>query len=121
MCVELEQRVRRQRKDTMIMALCVAQLQDALTVELKERKMQVTKMSMTKIIQLYETKLSRHSVMTVGCTQSAKTVSWRVLQATMGRLNRDGDPNFQQVKVRCRCAVGGGGGGGGGGLSLIHI
>lgn len=75
-------------------------------MELKEHKLQVTKIAMTKIIQLYETKLSRHSVMTVGCTQSAKTVSWRVLQGAMGRLNNEGDPNFQQVKVSCLLVTG---------------
>ena len=68
-------------------------------MELQQQKLQVTRMALTKIIQLYETKLSRHSVMTVGGTQSGKTVAWRVLQAAMGRLNREGDPNFQQVKV----------------------
>lgn len=61
--------------------------------------MQVNPHAITKVIQLYETKTSRHSVMIVGNTQSAKTVTWRVLQASMTRLNRDGDANYQQVKV----------------------
>ena len=52
------------------------------------------------MIQLYETKTSRHAVMIVGPTQAAKTVTWRVLQASMTRLNRDGDINYQAVKVR---------------------
>ncbi|KAK7469836.1 hypothetical protein BaRGS_00036165, partial [Batillaria attramentaria] len=73
-------------------------LQEAVELELRERKLQINKNAMTKIIQLYETKLSRHSVMTVGCTLSAKTVGWRVLQSAMGRLNREGEPGFQQVK-----------------------
>ncbi|KAL8578358.1 hypothetical protein ACOMHN_031732 [Nucella lapillus] len=75
-----------------------SKLEDALTEELKASKLQVTAITLTKIIQLYETKLSRHSVMTVGCTQSAKTVCWRTLQAAMGRLNHAGDPDFQVVK-----------------------
>ncbi|XP_076454460.1 dynein axonemal heavy chain 2-like [Babylonia areolata] len=75
-----------------------SKLENALKEDLKALKLQVTKITLTKIIQLYETKLSRHSVMTVGCTQSGKTVAWRVLQAAMGRLHDAGDPDFQIVK-----------------------
>ena len=56
--------------------------------------------TITKVIQLYETKNSRHSVMIVGDTLTSKTVCWRVLQASMSRLNREGDENYQQVRVR---------------------
>ncbi|KAJ8310645.1 hypothetical protein KUTeg_012510 [Tegillarca granosa] len=48
--------------------------------------------------QLYETKTSRHSVMIVGHTQSGKTTTWRVLQASMSRLNKVKDSGFQTVK-----------------------
>lgn len=71
----------------------------AIEAELRACKLQVTSHATSKIIQLYETKLSRHSVMTVGCTLSAKSTSWKVLQATMTNLNKQGDPNFQVVKV----------------------
>ncbi len=74
-------------------------MKNAIAAELEECKLQNIPHTMTKVIQLYETKTSRHSVMIVGNTQSGKTVSWKVLQAAMSRLNRDGDPNFQQVKV----------------------
>lgn len=57
----------------------------------------------TKVIQLYETKNSRHSTMIVGGTLSGKTVSWRLLQGTMGRLCKEGDPGFQQVRVSKPC------------------
>ena len=55
---------------------------------------------MSKVIQLYETKSSRHSVMIVGQTLSGKSVSWRVLMAVMTRLAKEGDTTFQIVKVR---------------------
>ena len=55
--------------------------------------------TMSKVIQLYETKSSRHSVMIVGQTLSGKTVSWRVLMAVMTRLAKEGDQNYQIVKV----------------------
>ena len=75
------------------------QIKTAIEEELKEQKLQVNPHSITKVVQLYETKSSRHSVMIVGGTQSTKTVTWRVLQATMGRLNRAGDQTAQPVKV----------------------
>jgi dynein heavy chain len=79
-------------------------LETAISAELKARKLQVTRNSLTKVVQLWETKLSRHSVMTVGGTMSGKTVAWRVLQASMGRLHAEGDHNFQPVKVgNCWC------------------
>ena len=75
------------------------QLKAAITKELLARKLQVTPIAMLKIIQLWETKLSRHSVMTVGGTQSGKTVAWRVLQSVMAKLHAEGEPGFQQVRV----------------------
>ena len=38
--------------------------------------------------------------MLVGQTGSGKSVCWRILQAAMTRLKRDGDPNFNIVRVR---------------------
>ncbi|XP_043933259.1 dynein axonemal heavy chain 2 [Protopterus annectens] len=73
-------------------------LKEAVEVELKQAGLQVTPFSMTKVIQLYETKNSRHSSMIVGKTGSGKTVMWRTLQAAMSALHRSGDPNFALVK-----------------------
>ncbi|CAL1538804.1 unnamed protein product [Lymnaea stagnalis] len=75
-----------------------SKIKNAIEDELREQKYQVNPHTMMKVVQLFETKSSRHSVMIVGGTQSAKTVTWRVLQATMIRLNKLGDPAFQQVK-----------------------
>lgn len=65
-----------------------------------EHSLQVNEHTITKVIQLYETKTSRHAVMIVGNTQSGKTVYWKILQAAMTRLNKEGDAAYQQVKVR---------------------
>ena len=67
---------------------------------MKEQKLQLNENSIIKVIQLYETKTSRHSVMIVGGTQASKTTTWRVLQGSMTSLNKDGDPTYQIVKVR---------------------
>ena len=67
---------------------------------MKAQSLQLIDHAVTKVIQLYETKTSRHAVMIVGNTQSAKSVTWRVLQAAMSALNKDGDPAYQNVKVQ---------------------
>ena len=72
----------------------------AIAKELQAKELQVNQQTYTKTIQLYETKTSRHSVMIVGGTQSGKSVAWQTLQSAMTRLNKEGDPNFQIVKVR---------------------
>ena len=74
-------------------------MKKAITKELQAANLQNVPHTMTKVIQLFETKNSRHSTMIVGATQSGKTVSWRILQSAMSRLNREGDTTFQQVKV----------------------
>ena len=66
---------------------------------MKAQSLQINDHAVTKVIQLYETKTSRHAVMIVGNTQSAKSVTWRVLQNAMTTLNKDGDPGYQMVKV----------------------
>lgn len=52
---------------------------------------------MTKVIQLYETKNSRHSVMILGRTGTAKTATWQCLKGAMGRLKKAGKPGFNYV------------------------
>ncbi|XP_074081622.1 dynein axonemal heavy chain 2 isoform X3 [Macrotis lagotis] len=73
-------------------------LRETIENELRVMGLQNTPFTMTKVIQLYETKNSRHSSMIVGCTGSAKTVTWRVLQSAMSSLCQAGDPNFNIVK-----------------------
>nr|XP_022345562.1 dynein heavy chain 2, axonemal-like isoform X2 [Crassostrea virginica] len=74
-----------------------SEMKKAITEELKIQCLQVNSYTLTKVIQLYETKSSRHSVMIVGNTQSGKTVCWRTLQAAMTRLNKEGAA-YQIVK-----------------------
>ena len=74
-------------------------MKQAVLTELKDRMLQPLAETVTKVIQLYETKNSRHSTMIVGTTLSGKTVTWRVLQATLSRLCKEGDTGFSIVKV----------------------
>ena len=79
------------------------QMKQAVLSELKDRSLQSLPETVTKIIQLYETKNSRHSTMIVGSTLSGKTVTWRVLQAALSRLFKDGETGYFLVKVLLFC------------------
>ncbi|XP_031567025.1 dynein heavy chain 2, axonemal-like, partial [Actinia tenebrosa] len=73
-------------------------LRSAIEKELKEAGLQVTPSSLLKVIQLYETKNSRHSTMIVGQTGSGKSVCWKILQSAMTRLKRDGESGYNVVR-----------------------
>ncbi|KAM5307672.1 dynein axonemal heavy chain 2 [Glossophaga mutica] len=73
-------------------------LQETIEHEIREMGLQITPFTLTKVIQLYETKSSRHSTMIVGCTGSSKTTAWRILQSSLSSLCRAGDPNFNIVR-----------------------
>ncbi|KAM3857822.1 dynein axonemal heavy chain 2 [Diretmus argenteus] len=73
-------------------------LRQAIEAELRQSGLQVTPFAVNKVIQLYETKNSRHSTMIVGKTGTGKTVTWRTLQRTLTALHRNGEPGFQLVR-----------------------
>uniref|UniRef100_A0A3Q3RVK4 Dynein axonemal heavy chain 2 n=1 Tax=Mastacembelus armatus TaxID=205130 RepID=A0A3Q3RVK4_9TELE len=74
------------------------QLKEAIELELRQSGLQVTPFAITKVIQLYETKNSRHSSMLVGKTGSAKSITWRTLQRALTALHRKGVSGFQPVQ-----------------------
>ncbi|KAK5609612.1 Dynein heavy chain 2, axonemal [Crenichthys baileyi] len=76
-----------------------SKLKEAIEMELRQSCLQVTPFTVTKVIQLYETKNSRHSSMLVGKTGSAKSVTWRTLQQALTALNQKGEPGFKQVQA----------------------
>ncbi|XP_074478915.1 dynein axonemal heavy chain 2 [Sebastes fasciatus] len=73
-------------------------LKEAIEMALQQSGLQVTPFSMTKVIQLYETKNSRHSSMLVGKTGSGKSVTWRTLQIALTSLHHKGVPGFHLVQ-----------------------
>ncbi|XP_042320298.1 dynein axonemal heavy chain 2-like [Sceloporus undulatus] len=73
-------------------------IKEVLEQELRKMGLQVIPFTITKVIQLYETKNSRHSSMIVGNTGSGKTVTWRALQATLCSLHKSGDPTGNIVR-----------------------
>ncbi|XP_066578473.1 dynein axonemal heavy chain 2 [Amia ocellicauda] len=74
------------------------QLKKAIEAELRHSGLQATPFALTKVLQLYETKSSRHACMVVGCTGSGKTVTWRTLQAALSALHRAGQPGYNAVR-----------------------
>ncbi|TSK77047.1 Dynein heavy chain 2, axonemal [Bagarius yarrelli] len=72
-------------------------LKETIEAELRQKGLQVTPFTMTKIIQMYETKNSRHSSMIVGKSGSGKSVTWRILQSTLSTMHRKGEPGFNSV------------------------
>ncbi|KAK1331639.1 hypothetical protein QTO34_009597 [Cnephaeus nilssonii] len=83
---------------TELPAFDYGKLRETIEHEIRDMGLQVTPFTLTKVIQLYETKNSRHSTMIVGCTGSGKTASWRILQSSLSSLCRAGDPNFNIVR-----------------------
>ncbi|XP_033636218.1 dynein heavy chain 2, axonemal-like isoform X2 [Asterias rubens] len=73
-------------------------MKSVIESELKTQGYQPIQSTVLKVIQLYETKNSRHSVMIVGKTGSGKTVTWRILQSTLSRMKKEGDNSFNYVR-----------------------
>jgi dynein heavy chain len=64
-------------------------MKDAIEKEVKAANLQNIDITVTKIIQLSETKNSRHGVMIVGQTGSGKSVTWKMLKKTLTRLHKE--------------------------------
>ncbi|XP_076804743.1 dynein axonemal heavy chain 2-like [Clavelina lepadiformis] len=73
-------------------------LREAINKVLAEAKYQATPHIVSKVIQLYETKNSRHSVMIVGQSGSGKSVTWRMLQASLSRLKKNNVVGYNIVR-----------------------
>ncbi|XP_056602033.1 dynein axonemal heavy chain 2 isoform X3 [Triplophysa dalaica] len=73
-------------------------IKEAIETELHQSGLQVTRFTMAKVIQLFETKNSRHSTMIVGKTGSGKTVTWRTLQNALSNLHHKGEPGFNLIR-----------------------
>ncbi|XP_017886409.1 dynein heavy chain 2, axonemal [Ceratina calcarata] len=70
-----------------------------ISKEAIKAKLQPIPLILTKVIQLYETMNSRHSTMLVGESNTAKTVTWKILQNTMTSMRNDRKPGYTAVHV----------------------
>ncbi|XP_050498494.1 dynein axonemal heavy chain 2 [Diabrotica virgifera virgifera] len=71
----------------------------AMTEYMEEHNLQPIPIATIKVLQLYETKNSRHSVMILGNTCTAKTVTWKMLQGANRILKKQKKPGFNNVEV----------------------
>lgn len=60
---------------------------------------QIRPISIQKVIELYETHHSRHSVMLVGKTLSGKTTTWKLLKYACTSLNKQGSNDYHKIQV----------------------
>lgn len=74
-------------------------LTEAIRQYMTEKNLQPIPTAITKVIQLYETKTSRHSVMILGQTGSAKSATWNTLKGAMGIMAQNNKPGFNAVKI----------------------
>jgi dynein heavy chain len=61
---------------------------------------EIIPISIEKVLQLYETHNSRHSVMLVGKTLSGKTTTWKLFKYALTKLNKQGFDEYKKVMVR---------------------
>ncbi|XP_053403796.1 dynein axonemal heavy chain 2-like isoform X5 [Mercenaria mercenaria] len=81
-------------------AIDYSKMRNAVIAEMNTMSLMINDHSITKVIQLYETKTSRHSVMIVGGTQSMKTTTWRLLQGAMTSLSKAPETSSQYQAVK---------------------
>lgn len=59
------------------------------------RFVQIVEKFVSKIVQIFDCKTSRHGNMIVGKTGSGKTTAWKILQQAMNTLHKQ-HPEFEQ-------------------------
>jgi len=62
--------------------------------------LEIIEISIEKVLQLYETHNSRHSVMLIGKTLSGKTTTWKLFKYALITLNKRGFNEYNKVMVR---------------------
>ncbi|CAM9353290.1 unnamed protein product [Choristocarpus tenellus] len=72
-------------------------LQVAIETELQSKGLQQHPFLIMKIIQLYDSQLTRHCNMLVGRTMAGKSVAWRTLMNAKTQMNKNGVEGYQAV------------------------
>ncbi|KAJ3375748.1 Dynein heavy chain 2, axonemal [Allomyces arbusculus] len=72
-------------------------IKDAVVQVMTERKLQVMDSAVHKTMELYDTKLARHSVMVVGATGVGKSTAWKTLQTALCNLHKAAPTKYSQV------------------------
>ncbi|XP_055836500.1 dynein axonemal heavy chain 2 isoform X2 [Episyrphus balteatus] len=72
---------------------------EAISAEFKSNGLQLIPNAIKKVIEVHETKSSRHSTMIIGDTCTAKSVTWKALQGACNRLNNLKKEGWESVTV----------------------
>jgi dynein heavy chain len=79
-------------------------LVDAIKRTMLKKNLQPSDASILKIVQLYEIKNYRRSVIIIGHSGAAKSTTWKTLRDTLVLLNREQINKFETVIV-CRISI----------------
>ncbi|CAF4276804.1 unnamed protein product, partial [Adineta steineri] len=74
-----------------------SKLVEAIEYEMNISNLQITQTTIDKVLELYETHNSRHSVMLVGKTLSGKTTIWKLFKYALTTLNKQGFNEYNKV------------------------
>ncbi|CAF0762898.1 unnamed protein product [Adineta steineri] len=74
-----------------------SKLIEAIEYEMNISNLQITQTTIDKVLELYETHNSRHSVMLVGKTLSGKTTIWKLFKYALTTLNKQGFNEYNKV------------------------
>ena len=80
-------------------ALDYAQLLSELERQIVKAGLTTVQPFVDKVLQLYETKQTRHGVMLVGAAQTGKSAAWKALAATLTALSEQGVKGVLPVEV----------------------
>ncbi|KAI8422822.1 hypothetical protein MSG28_006567 [Choristoneura fumiferana] len=86
--------------DVVVPTLDYEMFEKAISAEMKILNLQPMKAALLKVIQTMETKNSRHSSILLGDTNTAKTVSWKILAYTLSRLHREKNVQLQPMNPK---------------------
>lgn len=71
----------------------------AIKQTMMDNNLQPSDSAVSKIVQLYEVKNFRNSVILIGRSGAAKSTTWKILRDTMARLKREQVDTFETVYV----------------------
>jgi dynein heavy chain, axonemal len=70
----------------------------AVEAEIRKAGLQPKAEQIKKVVQLYDSKNTRHGNMLVGTSMSGKSTTWKILKNTLNTLNKENSKKYPQVK-----------------------
>jgi len=70
----------------------------AIEAEIKKAGLVIKPQQIKKVVQLYDSKNTRHGNMIVGTSMSGKSTVWKILKNTMNTLNKEYPEKYPSVR-----------------------